>query len=111
MGQPSRTWLPVTLEILLKIHQQWREWDTEWDIIMLWTTICLCFYGFLRVGEAVAPNYGGIDLSQHLAFDDIAVDSIDNPSFTRGVWNQWNGILEWNGGMEHWNGITKWFFQ
>ena len=21
-----------------------------------------------------------------------------------GVWNQWNGILEWNGGMEHWNG-------
>ena len=52
---------------------------------MLWTTICLCFYGFLRVGEAVAPNYGGIDLSQHLAFDDIAVDSIDNPSFTRVV--------------------------
>ena len=30
---------------------------------------------------------------------------------TWGVWNQWNGVLEWNGGMEHWNGIAKWFFQ
>ena len=29
----------------------------------------------------------------------------------RDVWNQWNGVLEWNGGMEHWNGIAKWFFQ
>ena len=28
----------------------------------------------------------------------------------KGVWNQWNGMLEWNGGMEHWNGIAKWFF-
>ena len=22
------------------------------------------------------------------------------------VWNQWNGIVEWNGGMEYWN--DKW---
>ena len=31
--------------------------------------------------------------------------------YLMGVWNQWNGVLEWNGGMEHWNGIAKWFFQ
>ena len=26
-----------------------------------------------------------------------------------GVWNHWNGIMEWNAGMEWWNayGITK----
>ena len=79
VGQPTRPCLPITLKILLKIHQQWRQRDTEWDIV----TICLCFYGFLRVGEAVAPSDTGFDPSQHLAFDDIVVDSIDNPSFMR----------------------------
>ena len=38
---------------------------------------------FLRAGEAVVPSDGGFDPSQHLTFDDIAVDSIDNPSFMK----------------------------
>ena len=24
------------------------------------------------------------------------------------VKNQWNGMVEWNTGMEHWNGILEW---
>ena len=24
------------------------------------------------------------------------------------VWNQWNGMVEWNGGMEWWNGMVEW---
>ena len=48
---------------------------------MLWAAICLCFYGFLRAGEAVVPSDDGFDPSQHLTFEDIAVDSITNPSF------------------------------
>ena len=27
--------------------------------------------------------------------------------FFSGIWNQWNGMLKWNDGMEWWNGITK----
>ena len=50
---------------------------------MLWAVICLCFYGFLRASEAVVPSDGGFDSSQHLIFDDIAVDSIDNTSFMK----------------------------
>ena len=23
--------------------------------------------------------------------------------YTMGVWNQWNGMVEWNAGMEYWN--------
>ena len=40
---------------------------------MLWAAIYLCFYGFLRAGEAVVPyaSDGGFDPSQHLVFDDI----------------------------------------
>ena len=24
------------------------------------------------------------------------------------VYNQWNGMVEWNTGMEHWNGTLEW---
>ena len=25
-----------------------------------------------------------------------------------GVWIQWNGIMDWNGGMERWTGLVEW---
>ena len=28
--------------------------------------------------------------------------------FVTGVWNQWNGMMEWTTGMEHCNGIPGW---
>ena len=24
-----------------------------------------------------------------------------------GVWNQWNGMVEWTTGMEYWNGLGQ----
>ena len=80
-GQPARTRRPITPEVLQRVQQQWKGQDTEWDIIMLWAAMCLCFYGFLRAGEAVAPSDGSFDATQHLTFEDIAVDSVENPSF------------------------------
>ena len=36
-----------------------------------------------------------------------AIQSLDGfqpgGCFSRGVWNQWNGMVEWNTGMEYWN--------
>ena len=55
-GQPTRTRLPITLEILRRIHQHWKERWVEWDIVMLWAAMTLCFYGFLRSGEVVVPS-------------------------------------------------------
>ena len=26
-----------------------------------------------------------------------------------GVFIRWNGMVEWNGGMERWNGIVEWW--
>ena len=57
-GQPMRTQLLITPEILLKIYQQWREQDTEWDII--------CFYYYLGAGRAVIPSNGGFDPPQYM---------------------------------------------
>ena len=41
----------------------------------------LCFYGFLWAGEVVVPSDTGFDPAQHLTYDDIAVDSKQQPSF------------------------------
>ena len=50
---------------------------------MLWAACCLCFFGFLRSGEAVAPTVKDYDPRCHLSFDDVCVDNRANPSFLR----------------------------
>ena len=45
---------------------------------MLWAAMCLCFFGFLRAGKAVAPETN-FDASQHLTYADIAVDDLVDP--------------------------------
>ena len=41
----------------------------------------LFFYGFLRSGEVVVPSEAEFDPSQHLTYEDIAVDDKKQPSF------------------------------
>ena len=53
----------------------------EWDHIMLWAAMCLCFFGFLRAGEVVAPDNSDFDPTQHLTYGDIAVDNASKPTY------------------------------
>ena len=48
---------------------------------MLWAAMCLCFFGFLCVGEAVAPDNSDFDPTQHLTYADIAVDNGSKPTY------------------------------
>ena len=41
----------------------------------------LMFFGFLRAGEAVTPDNAEFDLTQHLTYADIAVDSVSKPTY------------------------------
>jgi len=41
--------------------------------------MCLYFFGFLLAGEAVAPDTD-FNPSQHLSYQDVAVDDAQNPS-------------------------------
>jgi len=68
----------MTPDILWRIHAHW-EGSQDWDHIMLWATMCLCFFGFLQASEAVAPDTD-FDPSQHLSYQDVAVDDAQNPS-------------------------------
>ena len=48
---------------------------------MLWAASCLCFFGFLRMGEAVVPSNSSYDPEVHLSAGDVKVDNRENPSF------------------------------
>jgi len=80
-GLPSRPRLPITPDILRRIRTRW-EGSQEWDHIMLWAAMCLCFFGFLRSGEAVAPDTE-FDPSQHLSYNDVAVDNVQHPNYVQ----------------------------
>ena len=76
-GVPSKPRLPITPAILQRIREKWNN-SKQWDHNMLWAVMCLCFFGFLRAGEAVAPETN-FDASQHLTYVDIAVDYLADP--------------------------------
>ena len=58
------------------------NWDgsQDWDHIILPAAMCICFFGFLRTQEAVAPDTD-FDSSQHLSYQDVTVDNIRDPSY------------------------------
>ncbi len=80
-GRPRRTRLPITPEILTQMRSFWEHLPNRADAVMLWAAATVCFFGFLRAGEAVAPSDTGYDSRFHLSFGDVRVDSIQKPSW------------------------------
>ena len=76
----QRRRLPITPEVLAKLREVWDRCPNGRDAKMLWAACCLCFFGFLRSGEVVAPAVAQYDPSCHLCFGDIQVDSQAAPS-------------------------------
>lgn len=81
LGEPSSRHqrLPITPPILVRMKQAWVIHPNREDAKMLWAASTLCFFGFLRSGEAVAPGDAEFDPSRHLTFNDVSVDSHEAP--------------------------------
>ncbi len=80
-GRQKRSRLPITPQILLKLKEAWERMPLRRDATMLWAASCLCFFGFLRMGEAVVPSDSGYDPAVHLSFKDIQVGNISRPQW------------------------------
>ena len=79
----KHTRLPITPEILLRLKNYWST-GTELqgrDTKMLCGACCLCFFGFLRSGEVVAPTESSYDPEATLCYRDVRIDSHVKPSF------------------------------
>ena len=48
---------------------------------MLWAAACMCFFGFLRMEEAVVPSATAYDQDVHLSEADVKANSRSKPSY------------------------------
>ena len=78
---PQRTRLPITPNILLHLKRAWEVMPAHRDASMLWAAATMCFFGFLRAGEVVAPGGSSYDASVHLSHGDVRLDSQADPQF------------------------------
>ena len=84
----GRHWsrLPITPEILLKLHTSWESFPNHFDAIMLWAASCVCFFAFLRSGEIAVPSDNGYDAAVQLSSGDVRLDNISNPLLHVSAW-------------------------
>ena len=75
----SSSRLPITPAILEKLHAVWSSSSEQFNASMLWAASCMCFFGFLRSGEVVAPSNSAFDGETHLCHGDVTVDSTSSP--------------------------------
>lgn len=82
VGPHSRRRLPITPFILRKLREVWDIRAAEDnDMLMLWAAACVAFFGFLRASEFTVPTDTSFDPAVHLAREDVAVDSLTNPTW------------------------------
>ena len=78
---PQRPRLPITPQILDQLREAWESQLHLRDASMLWAAATMCFFGFLRVGEVVAPSDGDYDPSYHLSYADVRADARKSPQY------------------------------
>ena len=78
---PTRTRLPITLRLLAQMRHFWCVGRSDRDSTMLWAAATMCFFGFLRAGEVVAPPDSSFDPCVHLSVGDVSVDSRSAPKY------------------------------
>ena len=82
-GPPPAQHLPITPSILRQIRAALLAAPPHHDKAMLWAAASACFFGFFRAGEITVPSVSAFDLTVHLAWGDVSIDSGHPPSKIR----------------------------
>jgi len=61
----------------------WQSSASKDDAVMLWAVVCMCFFGFLRSGEVVAPAEADYDPAVQLSYGDVRVDDVGTPHYLK----------------------------
>ena len=83
LNRQPRQRLPVTVNVLRKVHSILLLDPNNFDNIMLWEAFLLCFFGFLRSGEVTIPDQNSYDPQFHLNFEDFSADNSTSPSLLK----------------------------
>ena len=77
-GTPAKTRLPITAHLLSQIKGV-LDTSTHPERVAMWAICCSAFFGFFRLGELLMVSPAEFNTAIHLAWGDVAVDSVDNP--------------------------------
>lgn len=75
-----RARLPITADLMRILKRSWELQGLSFNTSMLWAVACVCFFGFLRSGEATVPTQASYDAGTHLSISDVSIDSQSCPS-------------------------------
>ena len=73
-GHSRANRLPITPDLLRKLHTIWSQGPPSFDKVMLWAACCLGFFGFRRAGEFISVSA----TTDTLSVADLSIDSRDN---------------------------------
>ncbi len=68
---------PVKWVHMRAMHSVWRGKGERGK--MLWAAACMCFFGCLRAGEALAPESGEFDKKAHMTWGDLQLEKAKSP--------------------------------
>ena len=81
-GSASRIRLPVTVDILGRIHQALMD-SSHPEKGVIWAIACSAFFGFFHLGELLLTSSTSYDPATCLSWGDVAVDDRSNPTMVQ----------------------------
>ena len=75
--------LPITLGVLQRVFNVLATQQISDRLVTLLWAICSVCFSFFKLGELLVPSANSSSSSKHLAWGDVSVDSINNPSQLR----------------------------
>ena len=75
--------LLIACDVLLKKFDVLAACPQDYTTSFIWVACSLCFFGFFQAEEITVPAKHSLSSSQHLAWNNVAVDSTEKPTLMR----------------------------